>query len=85
MTLALFDIGIPGGTMAIAAGAGIFLILAAAAYILFRMLRKTVKMAFRMAVVSTVLFTVVVGGIALYWFWTGTSDKPNRPERSRQR
>jgi apolipoprotein N-acyltransferase len=82
MNFLLFDAGIPGGTTTLIAGVGLFFIVVAAAYVLFRLLRKTVKMAFRMAMVVTVLFTLGIGGIALYWFGTGTS-KPSRPERSR--
>ncbi|MEQ1765734.1 MAG: hypothetical protein ABL984_21585, partial [Pyrinomonadaceae bacterium] len=83
MSLLLFDVGVPGGTTTIVAGIGLFLILAAAAYVMFRIMRKTVKMAFRMAMVVTVIFTFVVGGVALYWFGTGTTSNPSRPERSR--
>jgi tetrahydromethanopterin S-methyltransferase subunit D len=78
----LLDAGIPGGTTTLIAGVGLFFILVAAAYVMFRLLRKTVKMAFRMAMVVTVLFTFIVGGVALYWFGIGNA-KPARPERSR--
>ena len=82
----LFDIGLPGGTTAIIAGVGFFFILAAAAYVLFRVMRKTVRMAFRMAMVVTFLFVFVVGGIAIYWFSSGSSSRPTpRPGPSRQR
>lgn len=83
MNFLLFDFGIPGETTALIAGVGLFFILVAAAYVLFRLLRKTVKMAFRMAMLVTVLFTLVVGGAALYWFGVGSTSKPTRPERSR--
>ena len=83
MNFLLFDVGVPGGTTTLIAGVGLFFVLAAAAYVTFRIMRKTVKMAFRMAMVVTVLFTFVVGGIALYWFGTGAASKPTRPERSR--
>lgn len=85
MNFLLFDVGVPGGTTTIIAGVGLILILLAAAYVMFRILRKSVKMAFRMAMVVTVLFTFVVGGVALYWFGTGTTSKPSPPERSRPR
>jgi tetrahydromethanopterin S-methyltransferase subunit D len=85
MSLLLFDAGIPGGTTSVIAGVGLFFILVAAAYVMFRFMRKTVKMAFRMAMVVTVLFTFVVGGIAVYWFGTGTSSKPRRPQRVQPR
>lgn len=85
MSILLFDAGIPGGTSVIIAGIGFFFILVAAAYVMFRLLRKTVKMAFRAAIVFTVLFVFVVGGTAVYFFTTGSGSKPTRPERPRQR
>lgn len=88
MGFLLFDVGVPsviGGTTAVIAGVGLFLILAAAAYVMFRILRKTVKMAFRMSMVVTVLFTFVVGGIALYWFSVGTASRPIQPAKTRPR
>jgi tetrahydromethanopterin S-methyltransferase subunit D len=85
MSFLLFDVGLPGGTTTLIAGIGLFFIIAAAAYVMFRIMRKTVKMAFRMAMVVTVLFTFVVGGAALYWFGMGTASKTTRPEKSRPR
>ena len=85
MSFLLFDVGVPGGTTSIIAGVGLFFILAAAAYVMFRIMRKTVKMAFRMAMVVTVLFTFVVGGIAVYWFGIGTTSKPSRPAKVQPR
>lgn len=85
MSFLLADVGVPGGTTTLIAGVGLFLILAAAAYVMFRILRKTVKMAFRMAMVVTVLFAFLVGAIAIYWFGTGTSSKPTRPQRTQSR
>jgi hypothetical protein len=86
MNAILSEIGLPGGTTAIIAAVGFFLILSAAAYVLFRIMRKTVRMAFRMAMVVTFLFVFVVGGIAVYWFSTGSSSRPTpRPGPTRQR
>lgn len=86
MKILLFDVGLPGETTAMIAGAGFFFILVAAAYVLFRIMRKTVKMAFRMAMVVTFLFVFVVGGIAAYWFSSGSSSRPtSRPGPTRQR
>lgn len=83
--LLIFDAGIPGGTTTLIAAVGLFFILLAAAYVMFRILRKTVRIAFRMAMVVSVLLTFLVGGVALYWFGTGSAAKPTRTERSRQR
>lgn len=85
MSVLLFDVGIPGGTTSVIAGIGLFFILAAAAYVMFRIMRKTVKMAFRMAMVVTVLFTFVIGGLAIYWFGIGTTSKPSRPAKVQPR
>jgi hypothetical protein len=86
MNILLFDVGIPGGTTVIIAGVGFFFILLAAAYVMFRLLRKTVKMAFRMAMVVSFFFVFVVGGIATYWFASGSSARPERrPGPARQR
>lgn len=86
MIAILFDAGVPGGTTAIVAAIGFFFILAAAAYVLFRIMRKTVRMAFRMAMVVTFLFVFLVGGIAVYWFSSGSSSRPTpRPGPTRQR
>lgn len=86
MSWLLLDIGIPGGTTTLIAGVGLFFILVAAAYVVFRLLRKTVRMAFRMAMVVTFLFVFVVGGIALYWFNSGSSSRPaSRPASARTR
>lgn len=85
MSLFILDIGLPGGSTALIAGAGFLLILMAAAYVLFRILRKTLRMAFRMAMVVTVLFTLATGTVAAFWIISGSSSKPARPERPRQR
>jgi len=73
------------GTVGLAAGAGFFMILVAFAYIAFRMLRKTVRVALRMAIVAVILLIALVGGIAIYWKGsasTSTSPKPS-PTRAR--
>ena len=80
----LFDIAPVAGPMALAAGAGFFLILALGAYIAFRLLRRTVKMAIRMAVVVAILLIAVIGSISIYWFSSGPSPRP-RPVPTRPR
>jgi NhaP-type Na+/H+ or K+/H+ antiporter len=44
-----------------------FLIFAGAAYVAFRLLRKTVKMAFRMVIVALILAIAVAGSVSLWW------------------
>lgn len=67
-------------------GVGFLLAALAAAYIAFRMLRKTVKMAFRMAIVAGILVIGLVGTIAFFYMSSGSSTPPrNRPSANRGR
>lgn len=68
----LFDLGIP----AVAASVAFLLIFAVVAYIAFRMLKKTLKMVFRMAIVAVILVIAVVGSLSLWWFNSGSSSSP---------
>jgi hypothetical protein len=71
-------LGIIGGTI-------FFLVLAAAAYITFRLMRRTVKMAIRMTIVAVILLVALVGSIAIYWK-SGSSAKPvTKPTANRSR
>jgi hypothetical protein len=81
-----FDIAAPS-TGAIAAGAGIVLLIAIAAvsYIAFRIFRKSLKMAFRISLIAAALVAVLGGGLGLWWLG---SSKPaprstSTPQRSR--
>ena len=73
-----------GGTMALIIAASFFLVLAGAAYIAFKALKKTVKMAFRMAIVAMILLIAIVGSISLWYFSTDTSPKLKPPSNRRQ-
>lgn len=74
------------GTFAIVAGVVAFLLLAAVAYIVFRLTRKTVKMAIRLTIVAVILLIALVGSIAVYWKsgWSGNQTRP-RPSPTRAR
>ena len=80
----LLDIAlaITSSSIALAAAAVFFLVFLGVAYIVFRMMRKTVKMAFRIAIVGVILLIAVAGSAALWAVATGTTEKP-RPTRSR--
>ncbi len=65
-------------TFGIAAAAVFFLILAVVAFIAFKMLAKTVKMAFRMVIVAVILLIALVGGVALLMFGSGGKE-PAKP------
>ena len=64
-------------TVGIIGSVAFFLIFLAVAYIVFRLLRKTVKMAIRLAVVATILLIAVVGSVSFWWL----SSKPANSER----
>lgn len=66
------------GPLAIIASVAFFLVFAAIAYITFRLLKKTVKMAFRLMIVAVILLIAIVGSISFYWLGSG---KPTRAER----
>ena len=69
------------GATGLIAAAALFLVFVAIAYIVFRLLKKTVKMAFRLAIVAAVLLIAVAGSVSFWWFG---SSKPAKAERPRQ-
>lgn len=69
-----------GGGIGVIAAVAFFLVFAAVAFIAFKMLKKTVKMAFRMAIVAVILVIAIAGGIAFWWLG---SSKPTHPDRPR--
>ena len=80
----LFDVPAPSsGALLVGAGIVFVIALAAVAYIAFRIFRKTMKMAFRMAVLAAVMIFVLGGSVGLWWF--GTSKPAPRPTPQRTR
>ena len=69
-----------GATGMIAATA-FFLTFVAIAYIAFRLLKKTVKMAFRMAIVAAILLIAIAGSLSFWWLG---SSRPAPRSRSTQ-
>lgn len=67
-------------TVGIIAAAAFFLALAAVAYVAFRLLRKTVKLAFRMAIVAVILAIAVAGSVSFWWL--GSSSNANQKTKS---
>lgn len=63
-------------SVALIAAATFFLIFAALAYIVFRMLKKTVKVALRMAIVAAILLIAVVGSVSFWYLGAGRSSVP---------
>ena len=61
------------------AAAAFFLVFAAIAYIAFRLLKKTVKMAFRIVIVGIILLIATAGSLSFWWI----GAKSTRSERPR--
>lgn len=80
----LLDIAPATGGIGIAAGVGFFLVFVAVAYIAFRLLRRTMKMAFRLAVVGAILLVAAAGSIGIFWLGNSKPARP-RPPVTRQR
>ena len=85
MTLLMFDVTPELGTAGIAAVVGFFLVFLAVAYIAFRLLKRTVRMAFRMAVVAGILLVALIGSIYIYWSRTSYTPRPRPPAPTRSR
>jgi hypothetical protein len=54
------------GPAGLGTAAAFFLVIAAGAFIVFKLLKRSVKMAFRMAIVAIILVIAVAGSIALW-------------------
>lgn len=74
-----------GGGIAIVGGIVFFLVLAAVAFIAFRVLRKTLKMAFRLAIVAVILAIAIVGCVSFWWLGSGRPTRPEPPSATRPR
>ena len=74
---------IEGSMTGLAVGVGIFLVFAAAAYIAFRLLKRTVKIAIRLAIVGVILLIALVGSISYYWLSSDIPRPRTAPTRVR--
>ena len=82
--MTLLDIAPSGSVVGVGVAVAFFLLLAGAAYIAFRALKKTVKMAIRMAVVAAILVIAVAGSLSLWYFSSEATPKLKPPvERKR--
>lgn len=80
----LLDMGPPGGAIGIGLALGFLFVALAVAFVVFRVLRKTVKMAFRLAIVAIILTIGFIGTLAFFYIGSGSTPK-NRPPANRQR
>jgi cytochrome bd-type quinol oxidase subunit 2 len=75
----------PSGSMiGVIVAAAFFLVLAGAAYVAFKALKKTAKMAVRMVVVVVILIVAVVGSISLWYFSSDTTPRLKPPANRRR-
>jgi hypothetical protein len=69
MDVLMADVGIPGGSaFGLVAGVVVFLVLFAAALLLFRMLGRSVRFIFRLVLAGLLLIAAFAGLIALWWY-----------------
>lgn len=68
----------------IIAAVGFFLIVAVVAYVTFRILKRTVKLAMRMMIVAIILLIAAAGTVFIWW-GSGNSGRPSRPSANRGR
>ena len=80
----LLDIAPSGGMVGAAVAGAFFLLLAATAYIAFKALKKTAKMAVRMIVVVLILIIAVAGSLSLWWFSSDATPKLKPPANRRR-
>jgi hypothetical protein len=85
MTFVLFDVTSELGAVGITAVVGFFLVFAAVAYIAFRLLKRTVRMALRMAIVAAILVVALAGSVLIYWKRTSSTTTHPRPVPTRSR
>ncbi|MCC7309570.1 MAG: hypothetical protein IT173_18565 [Acidobacteria bacterium] len=80
LALAFFDVAPSAGVIGGMAAIALFLVLAGLGLIVFFALRRTVKMAFRLAIVAIMLFIGVAGSVSLWYFASdGRKGPPRRP------
>lgn len=81
-TTLILDIAVvPGGAVTAAfLAVGFFLVFAAIAFVVFKMLKRTVKMAVRMVIAGIILLVAMVGAVTfMYVSSTGSPSRPAAP------
>ena len=79
-----FDIAPSGSAIGAGVAAAFFLVLIGVAFIAFKALKKSAKIAYRLAVVSVILAIAFVGSLSLWYFSSGSTPRPRPPiERKR--
>ncbi|MER3430373.1 MAG: hypothetical protein C4324_04890 [Blastocatellia bacterium] len=79
--LILIELTTAAGLIAVA----LFLPFAAAAYLLFRLMRKGLKIALRLIVAALVLFAGIAFSLSYLYFYGGKKSVENRPPAATRR
>lgn len=77
--IALFDANPIGGGIGVFLGVAFLLVFAGGAFIAFKLLRKSLRMAFRIAVVLILLAIAIAGSSFFFLAGTSKSARPSRP------
>ena len=64
------------GSIGLIAGVIFLVVFIALAMIVLSFVKRTVKLAFRIAIVGVLLLIGVIGAASLWWFAGGSGDKP---------
>ncbi len=75
----LFDSAPSVGTVGVVVAVSFLLVFLGVAFVAYKALRKTVKMAFRLAVVGVILVIAIAGSVSLWYFSSGGSRKLKPP------
>ena len=78
LTTLIFDL-VPFGGMGVFLGIGFFFVFAAVAFVAYKLLKKTVKMAVRMTIVVAILLIALVGSIAVLILSTSSKGPKGPP------
>ena len=73
-----------GGMIGIIVAVSFFLVLAGAAWVAFKALKKTAKMAIRMMVVVIIMVVAAVGSLSLWYFSSDGTPKLKPPANRRR-
>ena len=77
----LFDIAPLGGGLGIGLAVFFFLACLAVSFIVFKMLKRTVKMAIRMVIVAVILFVALIGTVAFLTLGSSGSSSVKQPAK----
>lgn len=79
MTLLFLDLAPEPGGLGTFLAVGMVLVFIGAAFIAFKLLKRSVKLAFRMAIVAIILAIGLAGTVFFYAVGNSKPSRPNRP------